>query len=332
MNKLLTTYWKFLKKKHIIQNVVSLNPYIIPHRWFLKIMKNEKSKEPKLCTSGWSAERPAVAYTASEELPDCVERVPGRTGNHCTESQPDSDTSQEDAGVKKGCVGCSSRTIEQKRVSTKNNLSHQETCRGLRCEYVSPRSKQKCDALLCADCIHDIYSQVATPARKGDKFHKECYDFLDHVLAYQDRTPYPKHPFIGSCCLIQRHHDVVDQILANARKRKKKDTTEDLKLGGAMLYPEFDLLVPTSLAMDVLGMQKGTNLKPRYHQVIDEEVASDLLQRNIWPSVVNTLQGSQFRTAYMKLDLEDPENIATIMKKKTNKKKNRKVSETFFLF
>lgn len=291
-------------------------------------MPTETSKERKPSTCEGIVQRPAVAYDEGEMPPACVGREPERTGFFITESPPESDTLQEDANVigLPKCIGCNSRTIERRRVSTKNNLSHQETCRGLRCEYVSPRSKQKCNALLCADCIHDVYSQVAASAKKGEKFHPECYDFLDHVLAYQERiAPYPQHPFIGSCCLIQRHHDVVDQYQVHANKKMKKEAT-DLQLGGAMLYPEFNLLVPSSLSMDILGMQKGTNLEPRFHQVLDEEVASDLLQRNIRPTVVKSFKESPFRTTYFKMDLDDPEGIKSIMKKKTNKKKKRKVS------
>lgn len=298
-------------------------------------MPTETSKESSHCTCEGIVKRPAVAYDEGEMPPACVGREPGRTG-FFTESPPESDTLEQDADVIgfKKCIGCHSRTIERKRVSPKNNLSHQETCRGLRCKYVSPKSKQKCNALLCADCIRDTYEQLAAPAKKGEKFHRETYDFLDHILAYQERiAPYPNHPFIGSCCLIQRHHDVVHQIETNAAKKKKKEDT-DLQLGGAMLYPEFDLLVPSSLSMDILGMQKGENLEPRFHQVLDEEIASDLLQRNIKPTVVKSLTDSPFQTTYFKMDLDDPEGIKDIMKKKTNKKKKRKVSTdslSFFL-
>ena len=60
-------------------------------------------------------------------------------------------------------------------------------------------------------------------------------------------------------------------------KRKVKENTNELFIGGSFCIPEFDLMIQSSdKCMDVFGIGHDTEQEPLLHYVLDEKCANEL--------------------------------------------------------
>lgn len=155
--------------------------------------------------------------------------------------------------------------------------------------------------MICCDCIEELCQKV-NPTKNLHKYHTHSQPFLRHLVQYQNE--YKQIPnFIGHCCLINQFYGEEsygrDKCKVSGNKHSRKDDThlglqrtaelsptlKSIRLGGCFVLPEFGLLLPTTTSeMDVFGLgDDREGLKPRWHFVLDEEIAVNLMMEGARP-------------------------------------------------
>ncbi|GFH47040.1 predicted protein [Chaetoceros tenuissimus] len=199
----------------------------------------------------------------------------------------------------KYCLTCSCQTIERTRYNSKtNNGDYQISGEGLECSL--------CKCLICKDCISELSDQI-DPKKNLSKYHSDTYPFLKGIIDYTDGKPL-SNKYIGHCCIISRfykHRAAPTALTTPSTKRKKNRSS--VRLGGAFVLPEFDLILPTVECIpDVFSLGRDESHKEKWHFVLDEkfveEHLNDAVPSTSLPPTWKVVRGLKFK-------LSQPHNI-----------------------
>lgn len=199
----------------------------------------------------------------------------------------------------KYCLTCSCQTIERTRYNSKtNNGDYQISGEGLECSL--------CKCLICKDCISELSDQI-DPKKNLSKYHSDTYPFLKGIIDYTDGKPL-SNKYIGHCCIISRfykHRAAPTAPTTPSTKRKKNRSS--VRLGGAFVLPEFDLILPTVECIpDVFSLGRDESHKEKWHFVLDEQFVeehlNDAAPSTSLPPTWKVVRGLKFK-------LSQPHNI-----------------------
>ena len=162
----------------------------------------------------------------------------------------------------KRCIGCSSNSYEQKQWRNGVVPDYQNVSFGLFCT---------CNKYLCKECVFDIYPLIQ---EYEGQFHQSCSKYLKGLESFVKKKRHPNRSmFLGHCCFIKRYVQIKECTKLNRMLALEKDRMLPRKTlaGGAVVNPEFGLVIPTCFeSVDVIGQAKEKNLPGRQHFVLDE--------------------------------------------------------------
>ena len=184
--------------------------------------------------------------------------------------------------TKKGCLGCSWKTIEQKQFKPENSKCHQQT----ETRLFLPCSA--CNSILCAKCVGVFLEKVGS---NPNRYHDDCIPVLNGLRTFNDSKGKIIPKYIGHCCFIKGFQKIEIQEEEKTRRKKRKNYSSPNLLGGSFVNPEFKLIVPTCFdSIDVLGQgnkigveKDDPELPGRWHYVLDEEDAERITSMGIHP-------------------------------------------------